>query len=347
MSKRKYRLDVCPECKVKEGVSSRKRVYQCIYCERWFCKKHLEPRLAVFSSVQVTTRDSAWKNFVENEQRRKDGHPDYPYTKEKMEEFKVKEEITRAKIEAFLDSRAFEKPIPKELKKKLSYNTSESKDAVESEKEPRARSSSATARKRRKGSSVGNAVLVFGIIVLILGVVLMIFPQSSHEEGEFEFLYWGRPVSASDLGTIPKNVKIRIDYNVKESLFDMLYGRLYVILINASELYVIDQAWNNRQQGILEPPYMAFRFSNVDFDYHVYDGPSEEGSLSWVTPYETNYTVLIWADEISAVGGFTYFIRIDATWHPYSAYGFFLIAVGIVASSIGFAYRYYRSRQSQ
>jgi hypothetical protein len=342
MSKRKYRLDVCPECKVKEGVSSRKRVYQCSYCERWFCKKHLKPRLVVFSSVQVTTIDSAWKNFVENERSRKDGHPDYPYTMEKMEEFKVKEEITRAKMDAFLDSGAFEKPVPKKLKNKLPYDTLKSKDALESETKAR----SVPPRKRRKGSSVGNAILVFGIIVLILGVVLIVFPQSFHEEGEFHFQSLGRPINAFDLGVIPENVKIEVDYDVREDIL-LSGGSLYVILINASELFEIDRAWNSRPiKDLLYPHYTEFRFDNVDFDYLAYDGPSEEGSLSWVTPCEANYLVLVWLDDIMMLD-LVYFIRIDATWRPYFPYGSFLIVVGIVASGIGFAYRYYRSRQSQ
>lgn len=97
MSQRKYRLDVCPVCKAKEGVSSRKRVYQCSYCERWFCKKHLKPKVSLFSPTQITIKDSAWMNFVEREWKTKDGHPDDVYTKEKMGELGEVEEVSRAK----------------------------------------------------------------------------------------------------------------------------------------------------------------------------------------------------------------------------------------------------------
>lgn len=97
MSQRKYRLDVCPVCKVKKRFSLKKRVYQCSYCERWFCKKHLKPKVSVFSPTQITIKDLAWKNFVEREWKRKDGHPDYVYTKEKMAELGVEEEVTGAK----------------------------------------------------------------------------------------------------------------------------------------------------------------------------------------------------------------------------------------------------------
>ena len=91
MPPRKYRLDVCPLCKVNEETTSRKKVYQCSYCERWLCKKHLEPRASVFSPTHATIKDSAWNNFIEREWKNKDGHPDYVYTKEKMKELEVEE----------------------------------------------------------------------------------------------------------------------------------------------------------------------------------------------------------------------------------------------------------------
>ena len=90
-------MDVCPVYEVKEGVSSRKKVYQCSYCERWICKKHLKPKVSVFSPTQITIKDSAWKSFVEREWKGKRGHPDLIYTKEKMGELGVEEEVSRAK----------------------------------------------------------------------------------------------------------------------------------------------------------------------------------------------------------------------------------------------------------
>jgi len=70
-------LDVCPVCRVGEVVSSKKKVYPCSYCERWFCKKHLEPKVSVFSPTQVTIKDLAWKDFIRRNWKNKDGHPDY------------------------------------------------------------------------------------------------------------------------------------------------------------------------------------------------------------------------------------------------------------------------------
>ena len=103
MSKRKYRVDICPECKVKEGVSSRKRLYQCNQCERWFCKKHLEPRIAGIPVLSEVIKDSAWQNLIEKERRRKEGHPDFQYTKVKWQELKIERELAWANMKALLD----------------------------------------------------------------------------------------------------------------------------------------------------------------------------------------------------------------------------------------------------
>jgi len=114
MSEREYRLDVCPECKVREGDSSEKKLFQCRYCERWFCERHLEPRLAVIRDFNKIIKDKEWRDMVEEDWKREDGHSDYAYTKERFDELKVEKEIVRSKIEAFLNkSRAYRKVIPR------------------------------------------------------------------------------------------------------------------------------------------------------------------------------------------------------------------------------------------
>jgi len=199
--------------------------------------------------------------------------------------------------------------------------------------------------KQRRGSTVGKAILVSGIIILVLGIGLTVSPQSFHEEGEFVLQSLGYPVGAFDLGVIPKNVEIRVDYDVEEDPNGLSQGRLFVILVNASEVFVIDGAWNDRSAKDLPyPHYTEFRFDNVDFDYYIYDGPSEEGSMSWLTLHESNYIVLVWLNEVgAATPSLEYFIGIDATWHPYFTYGIVLTIIGIVSACIGFAHGRYSS----
>jgi len=118
MSERKYRIDICPECKVRETDSLEKKLYQCRYCERWFCERHLEPRLAVFRDLKTIIKDAGWRDIVEKEWKREGEHPDYAYTVERLQEHRVEREIIRAKLDAFLKkSRAYEKTIQQELKK--------------------------------------------------------------------------------------------------------------------------------------------------------------------------------------------------------------------------------------
>ncbi len=127
MPQRKYRPDVCPECKVREEDSSKKRLFQCNFCERWFCQTHLEPRLAVIRDFKAVIKDATWRRIVEKERRRKDGHPDYAYTWQRLKELKVEKEITRAKMSALLDkSKAYRKPVPfkKEVAVPYSFETS-------------------------------------------------------------------------------------------------------------------------------------------------------------------------------------------------------------------------------
>src|SRR4030067_328682 len=117
MLEREHRLDVCPECKHREGDSSEKRLFQCRYCERWFCESHLEPRLAVIRDFNKIIKDKEWRDLVEEDWKREDGHPDYAYTKERFDELKIEKEVIRAKISAFLDkSRAYRKIVPVEQK---------------------------------------------------------------------------------------------------------------------------------------------------------------------------------------------------------------------------------------
>jgi len=66
----KYQIDICPECKVKEGDPSKKRVYQCPYCGRWFCERHLEPRLALFKDFVHYIKNVELRTKVEKEWRK-------------------------------------------------------------------------------------------------------------------------------------------------------------------------------------------------------------------------------------------------------------------------------------
>jgi hypothetical protein len=92
-----YKIGVCIECKVREGDSSKKKLYQCPYCKKWFCEKHIEPRLTTTKDAIERTRDLVLKEKLYEEWRRKDGHPDYIWTKQYLENLEVKEMEERRK----------------------------------------------------------------------------------------------------------------------------------------------------------------------------------------------------------------------------------------------------------
>jgi hypothetical protein len=93
-----YKFGVCVECKVREGDSSKKKLHQCPYCGKWFCEKHIEPRLTTTKDKIERTRDPVLKEKLYEEWKRKDGHPDYSWTKKYLEnlEIKEREEIRKA-----------------------------------------------------------------------------------------------------------------------------------------------------------------------------------------------------------------------------------------------------------
>ncbi len=101
--KRKLLIDICPECKVREGDSSRKRLYKCRYCGRYFCKRHLPPRLAVLRSAIESIKDPILREKAYREWRKPNGHPDWIWTKKFFEELKTKEEERREKFFETLD----------------------------------------------------------------------------------------------------------------------------------------------------------------------------------------------------------------------------------------------------
>lgn len=80
----------------------RTRVYKCKYCENYFCKKHLRPKI-VTSLHQVSTAKEPLRSYLEREYRSEFGHPDLVYTKIVWERLKRKEIEEREKIWKTLD----------------------------------------------------------------------------------------------------------------------------------------------------------------------------------------------------------------------------------------------------
>jgi len=97
------KFGICPECKLREGDSSEKKLYQCPYCKEWFCEKHIEPKLVITWSAIERTKDPILKEKFYEEWRKEGGHPDSIWTMQYFENFEMKEREEREKFLRALD----------------------------------------------------------------------------------------------------------------------------------------------------------------------------------------------------------------------------------------------------
>jgi len=173
MPKRKYKFDVCPECKVRKSDSTKKTLYRCQYCERWFCADHFDPRLAVMRDLARPFKDVKLRSIVEEEWRREDGHPDYDYTLKRLKELEVEKDIDRRTITAMLDR-------SKMYKKRTSENLREEQEGVERvqshishAKVPESKKPKVHRRNLRKTLKNAKIVGVFVISLVIVGILIL------------------------------------------------------------------------------------------------------------------------------------------------------------------------------
>lgn len=120
------RIDSCVECCVRDRDFSKKKVYNCELCERWFCEKHLEPRLAFIKDLEVIEKIPEIRVLYLLEIKEKEGHPDFEYSRRKFRELKIEERRQNDLIKQALDRMNHyyddieipEKPIDLEAEKK-------------------------------------------------------------------------------------------------------------------------------------------------------------------------------------------------------------------------------------
>lgn len=88
---RESRIDSCVECCVRDRDFSQKKVYRCELCERWFCEKHLKPKLAFMRDLNRVEHSPEIEKLQYMEMHRKDGHPDFEYSRRKFDELDIAE----------------------------------------------------------------------------------------------------------------------------------------------------------------------------------------------------------------------------------------------------------------
>ena len=91
------------ECVVRERDFSQKTVYRCELCERWFCERHIEPRLAFVKNWQAIEDSPEIRVLYYTEMNRENGHPDFEYSRRKFRQLDIEEKRRNELIKQALD----------------------------------------------------------------------------------------------------------------------------------------------------------------------------------------------------------------------------------------------------
>lgn len=84
-------IDTCVECCVRDRDFSQKKVLRCELCDRWFCERHIEPRLAFIRDLERVEHSPEIRVLYYTEMQREDGHPDFEYSRRKFTELDIAE----------------------------------------------------------------------------------------------------------------------------------------------------------------------------------------------------------------------------------------------------------------
>lgn len=81
---------------------SQKKVYRCELCDRWFCEKHIEPKLSFMRNFNSYYSPEV-EALYSQEYKREDGHPDFEYSRRKFAELDIEERERSELIKDALD----------------------------------------------------------------------------------------------------------------------------------------------------------------------------------------------------------------------------------------------------
>ncbi len=150
MSDEETRIDACDECCPKEGDFSKKTVYRCKLCDRWFCAKHIEPRLAYIKDWRVIDDSPEMRGLYYTEMQREDGHPDFEYSRRKITQLNIEEKKRNILIKQAFDG-MMRKHQTKTLHQKLANQVSS----------PR----------KRKNLVVASVALILVVVILFAPII--------------------------------------------------------------------------------------------------------------------------------------------------------------------------------
>lgn len=102
-------LGICYECSTKDGDSSKKAVYHCDICKKWFCELHLKPKFPYFVDWETqfdVQGNPAVKAMFYSEYGRQDGHADFVYLRNTIEKIEAEKTLQNKIIQEKIDKMA-------------------------------------------------------------------------------------------------------------------------------------------------------------------------------------------------------------------------------------------------
>ena len=149
-------------------------MYHCELCDRWFCKRHLKPRLAFIRNFDAIESSREIRVLYETEVKGKEGlgHPDFQYSLRRFRELDIEEKRRNELIKQALDRMNHyyadveipEKPIDLEQERKRTVETLlkeeeeiEKKQQLEKQKQAKER---ATGQTETIGNKYGKRFVV-------------------------------------------------------------------------------------------------------------------------------------------------------------------------------------------
>ncbi|MCX6820656.1 MAG: hypothetical protein NT016_01785 [Candidatus Aenigmarchaeota archaeon] len=81
----------CEECKIRDDDFSKKLLFKCRHCERYFCKKHLSPKMVLTREFIDSTKDRVLRDKLYKEWEREGGHPDWSWSRKHFDDLKAEE----------------------------------------------------------------------------------------------------------------------------------------------------------------------------------------------------------------------------------------------------------------
>lgn len=113
----KQEIGICYECSTKDMDSSKKIVYQCDVCNKFFCELHSKPKFPYFVDWETqfdVQGDPEVKAFFYSEYGRQEGHADLEYLRRKIMEMELEEEYQNFLIKTAMDNmNLYGKPLRK------------------------------------------------------------------------------------------------------------------------------------------------------------------------------------------------------------------------------------------